>query len=173
LKPAFPAFVLLLAGPRLLASCGPLFVVERSLNANVVVYELRRAPGGAVDAKQPVRGHWIMFGEDGRREELNALEKRLAYGIDVLETVPDGAVIAVRALRDRRIEVGTSGACPSATTLIQGRPALLRRVFVQLGSGGLIPSVSYVVLHGADRATGALVEERVDGAGRTEPANGR
>jgi hypothetical protein len=163
--------LLLLAAPRVGAACGPLFVVERSVNANVVVYEAVRAPGGVVDPKRPVLGYWLMWAEDGRREELNAIERRLAYGVDVLGSGEGGGVeIAVRALRDRRIDVRTAEACPTARMPIQGRTAALRRVFVQVVRGGfLLPKVAYVELHGEDLETGEPVEERIDTSGSAAP----
>ena len=168
-----PACLLALAAARgAAAQCGSLFVVERSVNANVVVYEARRAPGGVVDPKRPVHGHWLMRAEDGRREELNAIERRLAYGVDVLGTGAGGGVdIAIRALRERRIEVRTAEECPTARMPIGGRPSVLRRVFVQLARGGFfLPRVAYVELHGEDAETGAPVEERIDVSGRPQPS---
>jgi hypothetical protein len=165
------AALLLSASPRAAGQCGPLFVVERSVNANVVVYEAVRAPGGVVDPKRPVHGHWRMWAEDGRMEELNALEKRLAYGIDVLGTGAGGGVeIAVRALRDRRIEVRTAEECPTARMSIQGQPAVLRRVFVQVARGAFfLPKVSYVELHGEVAESRAPVDERIDVSGCVPP----
>lgn len=143
--------------------CPPLFVVERSSNANVVVYEAPRAPGGVVDPKRPVRGHWRMWAEDGRREELNFVERRLAYGVDVLGPTPGGGVeIALKALPERRIEVRRDGPCPAALTALGGQEALLRRAFVQIASGGLIPKVAYLELHGEDAATREARVERIE-----------
>jgi len=154
------------------AQCGPLFVVERSVNANVVVYEAVRAPGGVVDPKRPVQGHWQMWAEDGRREELNAIERRLAYGVEVLGTGSAGGVeIALRALRERRIEVTTAEECPTARTPIGGRPSFLRRVFVQVVPRRFfLPKVDWVELHGEDAETRAPVEERIDVSGRSQPS---
>lgn len=153
------------------SQCAPLFVVERSVNANVVVYEADRAPGGVVDPKRPVRGHWVMWAEDGHREELNAIERRLAYGVDVLGTGAGGGVeIAVRALRERPIEVRTGEECPTARMPIAGRPAVLRRVFVQIARGGFfLPKVAYVELHGEDAETRSPVDERIDVSKRSQP----
>lgn len=143
--------------------CPPLFVVERSSNANVVVYEAPRAPGGVVDPKRPVRGHWRMWAEDGHREELSFIEKRLAYGVDVLGPTPGGGVeIALKALRDRRIEVRSDGPCPSALTALGGHESFLRRAFVQIAGGGLIPKVAYLELHGEDTGTREARVERIE-----------
>ena len=170
---AFPAaLVFALAAPRAAGQCAPLFVIERSSNANVVVYEAVRAPGGVVDPKQPVAAHWRMFAEDGHREELNGIEKRLAYGVEVLGAGDGGSVeIAVRALRERTIEVRTAEPCPTARMPIAGRPAVLRRVFVQLARGLLFfPRVAYVELHGEDPESRAAVDERIDVSRRAQPS---
>jgi hypothetical protein len=166
------ASLLLLASPRAAGQCAPLFVIERSSNANVVVYEAARAPGGVVDPRQPVAAHWRMLAEDGHREELNGIEKRLAYGVEVLGAQGEGSVeIAVRALRERTIEVRTAEPCPTARMPIGGRPAILRRVFVQLARGlFFFPKVAYVELHGEDAESRAAVDERIDVSRRNPPA---
>lgn len=170
---AFAAALLpVLAAPRAAAQCAPLFVIERSSNANVVVYEAVRAPGGVVDPRQPVAAHWRMLAEDGRREELNGIERRLAYGVEVVGSGSEGGVeIAVRALRERTIEVLTAGECPTARMPIGGRPALLRRVYVKLARGlFFFPKVAYVELHGEDPETRAAVDERIDVSRRAQPS---
>jgi hypothetical protein len=55
-------------------SYAPLFVIERNTNANVVHYEAK-LKDGHIDQHQPVIAYWIMGAEDGRRQELNLLEK--------------------------------------------------------------------------------------------------
>lgn len=59
----------------------PLFVIERSLNSNVVHYDAR-LKDGKLDPQQPVVAYWVM-GEDGRHQELNFLEKLKAYGFSI------------------------------------------------------------------------------------------
>jgi len=76
-----------IAGPALLpaaaqAKTQPLFIIERSKNANVVHYDARLDADGRLDPKEPVVAYWIMLAEDGRRENLNWIEKRKAYGFD-------------------------------------------------------------------------------------------
>src|SRR5712691_865167 len=58
----------------------PLFVIERSVNANVVHYDAKLGPDGKLDPREPVVAYWIMGAEDGRRQDLNAIERLRAYG---------------------------------------------------------------------------------------------
>jgi hypothetical protein len=45
----------------------PLFIVERSKNANVVHYDARLTADGKLDPKEPVTAYWVLLAEDGRR----------------------------------------------------------------------------------------------------------
>ena len=59
----------------------PLFVIERSVNGNVVHYDAR-LKDGKLDAANPVIAYWVMS-EDGHRQELNLLERLKAYGFEI------------------------------------------------------------------------------------------
>ncbi len=139
-------------------------MIERSKNANVVVYDARRTAAGEFAAGEPVDAYWLMNAERGQREELNFLERRLAYGLDVSPgPAPDTFVVRPRAVRSRRLVLGAVQGCVIATTTIAGREAVLERVFVETALAGT--RVLSVTLFGSDRATGAPLEERI-GPGR-------
>ncbi len=142
---------------------GPLFVIERSSNANVVVFEPNREETGGLHPGKPLNVAWIMLADKGQREELNSLEKRLAYGYDVVgDPGPQQARVALHALKSRPVEIRFVSGCPAAFIASDGRDLRLRRVFVQLKSKFLIPSVAYVELHGEDAETGTPLEERFE-----------
>jgi hypothetical protein len=140
-----------------------LFRIGRSTNANEVVYLARRGADGTLDADDPLEAEWHMIAEDGHREGLNFIEKLLAYGFSVdAAEAGDGFVVTLKAKKDRPVRLALQGGCPTATVTISGRPALLRRIFVQAESGGgIIPSVAWADIEGVDPATGAKVTERV------------
>jgi len=154
--------LVLSAGPS--PTCAPeLFRIGRSTNANEVVYLARRGPNGALDPEDPMAAEWHMLAEDGHREGLNFIEKLLAYGFSV-DPAPSGGgfVVTLKAKKDRPVRLTMRDGCPSASVTIAGRPALLRRIFVQAEEGdGLIPSVAWADLEGVDPATGAKITERV------------
>ncbi len=154
----------------LLVSAGPtppcaaeLFRIGRSTNANEVVYLARRGADGALDPDEPLAAEWHMLAEDGHREGLNFIEKLLAYGFST-DPAPSGGgfVVVLKAKKDRPVKLTLRDGCPTASLTIAGRPAHLRRIFVQAEEGGgLIPSVAWADLEGVDPATGARVTERV------------
>jgi hypothetical protein len=145
-------------------SCTPeLFRIGRSTNANEVVYAARTGADGALDPEDPIEADWHMLAEDGHREGLNFIEKLMAYGfsVDPAES-GDGFTVILKAKKDRPVRLTLRAGCPAAVVTIAGRPALLRRIFVQAESGGsLIPSVAWADLEGTDPVTGSPVKERV------------
>jgi hypothetical protein len=154
--------MLLAAGPG--PSCPPeLFRIGRNTNANEVVYAARTGADGALDPDDPIEAEWHMLAEDGHREGLNFIEKLMAYGFsaDPAES-GEGFTVILKARKDRPVRLTLRNGCPAALLTIAGRPALLRRIFVQAESGGgLIPSVAWADLEGTDPATGSPVKERV------------
>lgn len=59
-----------------------LFYIQRNQNLNSVIYEVNLLPGGLLDLNQPINIHWLKFEKNGdtERQELNYLQKKLAYG---------------------------------------------------------------------------------------------
>ena len=137
-----------------------LFFIERNKNANIVVYEANLARDGLFDTREPVQAYWLMKAERGQREELNKIEREMAYGFDVrLTDNRKGAWLTLVAYRAQPIHlvVGSGGVRPEAQ--IAGRKAHLTKIYVK-ASSGLIPSVDYVELFGIDVATGKPLTER-------------
>ena len=107
------------------AETQPLFIIERSKNANVVHYDARLNADGKLDPKEPVIAYWIMLAEDGRREDLNWIEKKKAYGFDI-KPDPSGdgyrmTVVCRPRAADHREEGGRGRPCRS-WPLTAGRP---------------------------------------------------
>jgi hypothetical protein len=141
-------------------TCGPIFVIARSLNANVVLYEARLRPDGTLDPDKPLSATWRMDAQDGRREGLNFVERIRAFGLDVTRIgATDAWRVKVRALPTRPLVLHAGAGCPFVTTQVEGRDAILRRVFVT-ATGGLLPKVASVELTGVDRETALPVAER-------------
>jgi hypothetical protein len=138
-----------------------LFRIGRSTNANEVVYAAQ-VVNGALDPDDPITAEWHMLAEDGHREGLNFLEKLIAYGFSVdPDEGGDGFVVVLKAKKDRPVRLKMRGACPAALVTISGKPALLRRIFVQTEGGGIVPEVAWAEVEGRDPDTGAAVKERI------------
>jgi hypothetical protein len=137
-----------------------LFRIERSTNKNVVQYDIRLTAEGTPDTRDPVAAYWIMLAEDGHREGLTFFEQQLAYGLDVARA-PDGLTLHLKAVKKRPVHIRRRGPRWEAQTTIAGRPAALRRVWVQCDGGLLGPVVHFVDLSGTDLETGRPLVERI------------
>jgi hypothetical protein len=148
-------------------ACDPLFTVERNVNANVVVYEAVQGPDGRLDPKKPVRVYWLMKAEDGRALGLNFFQRIRAYGVEVTGSPEPGAYsLKLRAFPDRSVILRKRGSCAEVVTGIEGKSAVLSRVFVSASKKGLFPSVDFVYMFGTDPESGFQVTERIDTRGR-------
>ena len=138
-----------------------LFVVARSKNANVVIYDAQVTPSGVLDPERPVTVYWRMDADRGQREELNRIERQRAYGFDVFVGKEPGTfVMKFKAGKRRSFLVRVRGGCPEAIVTLHGHPATVTRVFVQSKEGGVTPTVEFVEIFGRDVATGADVREK-------------
>jgi hypothetical protein len=140
----------------------PLFIIQRSKNANVVHYDARLTADGKLDPNEPIVAYWVLLAEDGRREELSSLEKKMAYGFS---TKPDKSVngyrMAVVAVPKGEITVRKVGDVVRAELVIDGRPAVLERIYINASDGLLGPKVRYIELYGKDIETGEKRYQKV------------
>jgi len=138
-----------------------LFVIARSKNANIVVYDARLGPDGRFASSEPVTAYWLLNGDEGRREELNAVERKSAYGFDVRpDDSPGTYTMVFKAARQRRLSVRMLKGCPLATAPVRDREGILRRMFVHSKETSLRPRVEYVELFFEDVTTGEPLYER-------------
>ena len=150
--------------------CGParaddcsarLFVIERSKNSNIVVYDANRGADGEWNASEPVIAYWLLNGEKDRREELNRVERERAYGVQAKPGHHAGTwTLSFKARKGRRVTVLIRNGCAVATTSIGGRDGILRRVFVRSTEGFGLPKVDSVELFGEDLENGAALHEK-------------
>jgi len=161
---SIPGALLSLAAPRVAAAAAPasreLFTLARSSNANVVKYAVRVGKGGSLHSAEPVEAYWLMLAENGRREELTWTERQLAYGFSVSDVNAQGCTLHLAACADRELRIRSANGAYHAELAIAHQPVTLQRVFVQLESSALLPSVRHVEVSGVT-ASGARISERI------------
>jgi hypothetical protein len=101
------------------------FLVQRDLNRNVVLYTVNQLSPGVADPARPLSAFWLMIPGEACKskcaeeekemevdlgevytEDLNTLERTLAYGVSASEVVDKGHVRAsVRAVSGEGIDV--------------------------------------------------------------------
>jgi len=140
----------------------PLFIIERSKNANVVHYDARLTADGELDPNEPVIAYWVKLAKDGRREELSWIEKKKAYGFEIK---PDPSVkgykMTLVADPQRPIIVKKEVDAFRAEGVIDGHPAVLEKMYIEASDGLTGPKVEYIELYGKDLETGGKRYEKI------------
>jgi hypothetical protein len=143
----------------------PLFVIARNINGNVVHYDAKLRDG-KLDPEQPVVAYWIM-GEDGRRQELNLLERLKAYGFTIRPgKEPESFRLTIVSDKKKEIRIVRMGAAVRAEAKIGGCEAYLQKIFIATRKSWLVNLPDYAEIIGTDVSTGSECHERVTPADR-------
>ncbi|GAB3555155.1 DUF4833 domain-containing protein [Spirosoma fluminis] len=139
-----------------------LFYIQRSKDANTIVYDANLTTDGRLNARKPVTVYWIRYADKGQREDLTLFQWQMAYGYKHRQSAAEGYDICLNAFRKRPINVVYSQGKPMAFTSINGRSAHLQKVFVQVDpESGVIPRVQFIDMYGIDPQRGTPVHERI------------
>jgi hypothetical protein len=139
----------------------PLFTIEKSSNANRVQYDARLTPDGHIDPKVPVVAYWIMAAENGRRQELNILERSKAYGFTLRRDGLDSYRLWVVSHREKEIHVFRDGSTVRAEAVIGGRVSLVEKIYIQMRKSFMLSLPDFGEMFGFDRETGEKRYEKV------------
>jgi len=153
----FPQSILADSGDK----AGHLFFIERSKNKNLIQYDIRLTENRDLPDSRPVSAYWIL--ENGRREELNSIEKKYAYGIVSQERLDkDKFKIILAAFKRLEIIVERMNDSFKAVISINGRESILQKIYIKSEEtrAGL-PKVLYVDLFGRIKETGLPIRERI------------
>ncbi len=138
-----------------------LFFIERSKNKNLVQYDIHLTQNSNPPDSRPISAYWIL--ESGRHEELNAIEKKYAYGIVLQEKLDrDRFKVILAAFKGLEIIVEKLNDSFKAVVPICGRESILQKIYIKCEEtqAGL-PRVLYVELFGRSKETGLPVRERI------------
>lgn len=139
-----------------------LFYVQRTPNANTIVYDLNTDAAGKPDPDEPVKVYWIKYAERGQKEDLNFIQRRFAYGL-TSQRLENGDY-DIRFVSYKKFPL-TLMKAPDGKyhifALIGQKRAILNRIFVKIDGGSFwIPNVLYVQVNGTDPYTGKEMVER-------------
>jgi hypothetical protein len=132
-------------------SVSHLFYIQRSNDANTVMYDANLLPNKRLNLKSPIDVYWIRYAEKGQREKLSAVQWQLAYGYKqhISRQENESVEIRLNAFQNRPLQVLSHEGKPAAITQIDGHASLLKKIFVQLEpSSGFLPKVRYIELFG-------------------------
>ena len=153
------------------------FVIERSLNKNVVVYE------GLIDEKtkklqkdKPMDVYWLdldpAYVEKNRkkgkmhdRDELNYIDKTMAYGISFKpcnDDNDDSYEVTLVALPSKKVILKLVNGIPKAITEINGKKCYMENIYVETTQGWTgLPKVVHVLVKGITIDGSEIQEEKI------------
>jgi len=142
-----------------------IFHIERSTNKNKVYYEAKQNKDSTLDAKTPVYAYWIMWEKDSTgktREELNGIEKKMAFGFKLEPGISaQHKTMKLVSCPKRPIDVYVKKGKAVAEMTINGKQAILVKMFISSKETRFLPKVNYLELFGKDIATGAPCYEKI------------
>ena len=145
------------------AEANQLFYVQRSPNANTVVYVAKLDAQGNFDSRAPVEAFWRKFNIDGNRQPLNFIERMMAYGVKLsARKQAQPITFTIAALPQRRLTLSLDAQHhPQATMAIGTHTVKLVYVYLQVVDGALLPSVPSLDIFGIDTSSGKAIHEHL------------
>jgi len=140
-----------------------LFYIQRSTNANTVIYATRLDSKGDFDPVTPVEVFWRTFNIDGSKIPLNFMERIMAYGVRMEPRGPGQPIIfTIAALPDRKLTLAFDAQHrPQALLQIGTHTVKLAYVYLHVVEGGFLPSVPALDIFGTDIASGNAIHEHL------------
>ena len=141
----------------------PLFYIQHSKNHNPYVYDANLS-NGVLNITEPVTEYEIVYTDKGQKRPLSGLQRRMAYGIIVLDSTPDKYKLRLAASDKISFYLERSPKHGSRVCItVNNRKMLLDKMFVQLTNGflGLRLKADFVLLYGRDFTTGTAVVEKI------------
>jgi len=148
--------------PALPDNISRLFYVQRSPNANTIVYELNAGKNGQLDPENPMHVYWLRYAEKGQKEELNYVQRKFAYGLVTKPLGNDKYDIRFVSYKKFPLTLmkANDGKYHIFATVNQ-KEMVINRIFIKIEGGSFwLPNVKYVEIKGTDPSTGKEITER-------------
>lgn len=142
-----------------------LFFLQRTPDANTVIYELNFKDDGVIDDRNPVKGSWIRYEDNGKCKDLNGIEKQFAYGVKSKALGNDEFEIRLAAYQKMPMYLLKSATDQKYYIYIkdEGKNLLLKRIFVKVNGGSFwFPKVAYIDLFTVHSETGKEFLKRIN-----------
>jgi phosphatidylglycerophosphate synthase len=141
-----------------------LFYLQRTPNINTIICELNEKEG-KLDEDEPVKVLWIRYTEQRQRQDLSWVQRHFAYGLK--ERDLGNGIYELRFVSFRKIPMylvkSPVDNREHVYVTIDGRQAILSRIYVRIDPGGTFwsPNIQYLELKGIDSQTGKELIQRI------------
>lgn len=140
-----------------------LFKIERTRDADEVYYDVNLCADGSLYIENPVNVYWVRHTGDGRHDPLTWMQRRYAYGINILEREKDRVVFQFVSYNKMTFVVRRDPEGVFKVYMANSNETQVRiiRVFFEPGTS-LIPSIEKVELHTLNSQSGRMTIQTVN-----------
>lgn len=138
-----------------------LFFIERSKNRNLLYYDVCVEGNSDLPDLDQVDVYWIL--ENGKREELNEIERIYAYGITTQENLGRNKLsISLAAFNKKKITIEKIDEKYRAVTSIDNRQIVIEKVYIHSVDRHFgMPEILSVDIYGFTKQDNVPVKERI------------
>jgi hypothetical protein len=141
-----------------------LFYIQHSNNHNTYVYDAN-IKGAIIDSSQPINEYRIIYTENGIKKPLSRIQKKLAYGMILLESQPNLFKLRLAATKLLYFYLNNNeNERARIYVIVNEHKMYLDKMFIQLKNGilGINVKVEYVLFYGEDYYSDKPVIEKVE-----------
>lgn len=140
-----------------------LFYLQRTHNANTIVYDANFDKDGNLNPKKPVDVYWLRYDEQGQRMELRAIERWRVFGVTCVKT-NNGYDYRMKLAAKKTIKFWLRQTAPfqaEIITDINGVDSKLDHLFVTTDEDSFFLKVKYGEFFGTSLATGKSTYRKI------------
>ncbi len=140
-----------------------LFFLQRTLNANTVVYTTHFDRSGKLNHDSPVSVYWRRFQENGQVMPLRWYERAFGFGVKLRKTdTPNTLRLTFNGLKSHPLELRQTAPFTAALfARIDNRDYRLIYAYLDVDESGLLPKVTRLRLYTHDPQTGLFVTHTI------------
>lgn len=131
---------------------------ERSTNTNYVCYDIN-LKDGVLQQREPLNAYWVL-GHETRIESLTFLDRKMAFGVRVVSSKDDEAMVNLSAYKDLKIRICKHKGKWVGIVKLNGHEIVLQKMFAQM-KPPMNVKCEYVDIFGTDLKTGEKRSERI------------
>ncbi|MBQ9362878.1 MAG: DUF4833 domain-containing protein [Bacteroidaceae bacterium] len=134
------------------------FFVSRNLNRNIIVYDVQ-LKDGTLDMDEPLHVYWYNLEKNPvTTNELNFIQRKLAYGYTVEEQGKDEVTVKLKAYKKRPVKICRHNGKWVAIATINGKKCVLTEIYAHCPTK---TSCDYMELRGKRLSDGKMENETV------------
>lgn len=137
-------------------------VFERSTNTNYICYDINLQKDGQLNTAEPLTSYWMLDeGTWWSTEGLTYLDKKMAFGVKVVSSKENEAVIHLTAYKALKMRICKYKGKWAALIKVNGREMVVEKFFAQMMNPPFSIRCRHVDIYGTDLKTGEKCRERI------------